>query len=318
MITSLIKGLVTNIPGWQRMRRKEGGGAGSARYCYSVWLRHRVLAAQQGFVSHFDTLAELGPGDSLGIGLAALLSGCRKYIALDAVPFTGLRDNMKVFDELADLFRRRAPIPDNSEFPNLEPTLPDYHFPKDLFSDDWLNGTLNDGRLAVIRATLSGRRTLANGIADVVYVAPWNTADIRPIGSVDVILSQAVMEHVDDLRSAYRAMYEWLKPGGLMSHEIDFKSHGSAKKWNGHWAYSDTIWKIIKGDRRYFLNRQALRSHLMQIQQEGFEIIHIVRRRKEEGIRREKLCRKMREISDDDLVTSSAYILARKREEHGE
>lgn len=72
---SIVKGFLTFIPGWQWIRRKEGGGASSARYCYSVWLRHRTLAARCGFTSQPKTVAELGPGDSIGTGLAGLLSG---------------------------------------------------------------------------------------------------------------------------------------------------------------------------------------------------------------------------------------------------
>ena len=49
-------------------------------------------------------------------------------------------------------------------------------------------------------------------------------------GSVDMILSQAVMEHVEHLEQTYEAMRHWLKPGGLASHAIDFKSHGTAEQ----------------------------------------------------------------------------------------
>ena len=53
------------------------GGTGSARYCYSIWLRHLLLAHAGGMRGLPSTLAELGPGDSVGVGLAALISGVR-------------------------------------------------------------------------------------------------------------------------------------------------------------------------------------------------------------------------------------------------
>ncbi len=43
----LVKGLVTYVPGYQRLLDKFGyscpGGTITAEYCYSVWLRHRAV-----------------------------------------------------------------------------------------------------------------------------------------------------------------------------------------------------------------------------------------------------------------------------------
>ena len=79
---SLIKGMGTYLPGITRFIQKKSGatvGTSSARYCYSVWLRHLVIAYKNGFVEHPKVVAELGPGDSLGIGLSALISGADAY-----------------------------------------------------------------------------------------------------------------------------------------------------------------------------------------------------------------------------------------------
>ena len=81
-------------------------------------------------------------------------------------------------------------------------------------------------------------------------------AVIRP-GSVDLLLSQAVMEHVDDLPGTHRAVHDWLKLGGYMSHTIDYRPHGTASGWNGHWAHSDFSWKLVRGRLPYLLNRST-------------------------------------------------------------
>ena len=39
--------------------------------------------------------------------------------------------------------------------------------------------------------------------------------------SVDMIYSQAVLEHVDELPGVYGAMRRWLQANGVMSHQID-------------------------------------------------------------------------------------------------
>jgi SAM-dependent methyltransferase len=317
-IKSMVKGMLTFVPGWQWVRRREGGGAGSARYCYSVWLRHRILAAKCGFISQPEAVAELGPGDSIGAGLAALLSGCKAYLALDIVPFTTLEKNLKVFDELVELFRQRAPIPDDAEFPNLYPRLDDYGFPVDIFSGDHLKEALEEHRLRLIREALLTGDVQTKRMVDIRYVAPWNSKNIIETNSVDMIFSQAVMEHVDDLRTSYAVMHQWLKRGGIISHEIDFKCHKTAYYWNGHWTYTDLIWKIIRGRRPYFLNRQTCGRHLDLIKHAGFEIAYVKREEKAQSIRRTDLCRELKNTTDDDLITASAYIVASKKERHGE
>jgi hypothetical protein len=55
------------------------------------------------------------------------------------------------------------------------------------------------------------------------YKAPWFDPRVIEAGSVDLVVSQSVLEHVVDLPATYRALYQWVKPGGWMSHQIDFQ-----------------------------------------------------------------------------------------------
>ena len=79
------------------------GGTVSAQYCYSVYLRHLVIADQHGLANDPRTVVELGPGDSIGIGLMALLTGAEQYYAVDQVRHASSATNLLVFDELAKL-----------------------------------------------------------------------------------------------------------------------------------------------------------------------------------------------------------------------
>src|SRR5687767_9884078 len=83
-IRALLKGAATYLPIVRQYACRGSGGTTSARYCYSVWLRHLVKAHESGLNSNPGNVAELGPGDSLGVGIAALLSGADHYYALDA------------------------------------------------------------------------------------------------------------------------------------------------------------------------------------------------------------------------------------------
>ena len=51
--------------------------------------------------------------------------------------------------------------------------------------------------------------------------------DLRslPDRSVDVVLSNAVLEHVSDLHSVVRELYRVTSAGGIHSHQVDFRDH---------------------------------------------------------------------------------------------
>jgi hypothetical protein len=100
-------------------------------------------------------VAEFGPGDSLGIGLCAILAGANEYYALDVVDHANNIRNLKIFDELMALFKAKADIPDNNEFPRIKPLLNDYSFPSYIFNDSFLEENLSEERLNLIRQSLS-------------------------------------------------------------------------------------------------------------------------------------------------------------------
>lgn len=269
---SFATGLASFVPGVRRFMVRGTGGTGSARYCYSVWMRHLVKAAAAGVPAVEACVAELGPGDSLGTGLAALLSGANRYVALDAKSHANIEQNLQIFDELVELFRRRERIPDESEFPLVRPKLPDYRFPSQILSEDRLSSALSESRIADIRAAVLGRPT---GGISLDYRAPWTDPSVVVSGSVDFLFSQAVLEHVDDLERTYRAMRAWVKRNGFLSHSIDFTSHNTTRSWNGHWTLNDPAWKIVRGTRPYFINRQPLSRHLELLSKHGFELVHV-------------------------------------------
>lgn len=308
----LIRGLSTYVPGIRQLTAPGTGGTDSARYCYSVWLRHLVMARNNGLDPYPRTVAELGPGDSLGIGLAALISGCDAYFALDVVEYAAPEGNLAVFDELVGLFRDRVAIPGEDEFPKAKPYLDSYEWPDGLFDDLRLGNALQDSRLARIRQSIADPHGAGSLIR---YMVPWSDAGVLRDESVNMLYSQAVLEHVDDLPGVYGAMRRWLKPAGYMSHQVDFRSHGTTDEWNGHWACSDLMWRLIKGKRPYLLNRAPHSTHLTILEQQGFAIVCDQIVRTPSNLAREELAPRFRSLTDDDLTTSGAFIQAVKQ--HG-
>jgi predicted SAM-dependent methyltransferase len=304
---AVLSGLATWLPGYRWSRGT--GGTGSARYCYSVWLRHLVLAREAGgFAGGMPrVVAELGPGDSIGIGVAALLSGAERYFALDLVRYSSAARTLGIFDELVTLFARREPIPGGAEFPALRPSLDDLRFPHAILDGDRLDAALAPPRLESIRASIQDTDRAGSVIH---YHAPWSDASVLRPESVDHIYSQAVLEHIDDLDGAYDAMRRWLRPAGLMTHQVDFRCHRKADVWNGHWAYSDPTWKLIVGRRPYLLNRAPHSRHVELLRKHRFDILADRTFRAESGLRRGQLARRFRSLSDDDLTTSGAFLVA--------
>jgi len=306
---SLFKGLSTYVPGIKRFKLERSPGAFSARYCYSVWLRHLVIARNSGLDVYPKIVAELGPGNSLGVGLAALISGCDKYYGFDVVELANAVHNVQVFDDLVSLFKNRASVPGDDEFPNVKPYLENYDFPEDIFVEERLRQALEESRLDRIRNSITDFQHRDSPIQ---YKVPWHDAGVLEAESVDMIYSQAVLEHVDDLVNTYRSMRRWLRSNGYISHQIDFKSHGTAGEWNGHWKYADFSWKLIRGKRPYLLNREPYSTHLAILKEQGFNIVCEKRIRSESRLTINDLAPRFRTISADDLTTSGAFIQAIK------
>ncbi len=311
-VKHIIKGIATYLPGLGRFACRRTGGTDSARYCYSVWLRHLVMVHGAGLDTRPKVVAELGPGDSIGTGLAALLSGAEKYYALDVVKYANTQANLDIFDELVSLFVERRPIPDRDEFPAITPHLPSCEFPRDILTDARLAEALAPSRVQEIRNAIINLNNAGEGDVEIRYFVPWCDDRVIEAGSVDMIFSQAVLEHVDDLAGTYGALYRWLKGGGFMSHQIDFASHGLSRDWNGHWAYSDLVWKLIRGRRTWLINRQPYSTHRDLIEKNGFEIVHEAKGADVSGVARDRLARRFGDISDDDFKTRTAYVLAGK------
>ena len=248
----------------------------NARYCYSVWLRRLAILNKNGLNTNPTIIAELGPGDSMGVGLMALLTGANKYYAFDVVKQTSSEQNVALFDELITLLLNQSDIPGEIEFPRVHPQLISYNYPFNILTKERLANCLYDNRINQIRDNLLQHENLRKEESFLHYFCPWYESSIIDKESVDMIYSQAALEHVDDLNNTYDAMYQWLKPGGVMSHQIDFKSHGTSKNWNGHWSYSDFEWKLIRGNKTYLINREPLSTHIDLLKKKGFKIISVI------------------------------------------
>lgn len=298
----LLKGLISYVPGGSKFLGAATGGTDSARYCYAAWFKHLKVALANGLPDAPRVVAEIGPGDTLGCGMAALISGVERYYALEKVDHAKTENNLLVFDELLELFGLQAAVKDWELGVTLEPC-------RTVLRDDRLDSALKPARLKEIREAVAGLPA-RNGW--IYYVVPWHELHAVPASSIDFLFSHAALEHIDDLEFAFEAMRRWLKPGGVMSHQIDFKCHGLFSGWNGHWACSELVWKLIKGKRPYLINRQPLSAYLDLLEKHGFKRTYLAKTGEPSAVERKNLAKKFSRLSDQDLETSSALIQAVK------
>ena len=307
-IKETAKGQLYRVPGYAALvnvSRRFRPRLATARYCYSVWLRHLVAAHENGLEPKLRVVLELGPGDSIGAGLAALLSSAERYVVVDWVRYTNVADNLDVLEELLTLFRNQSPIPDDDEFPRIYPKLRSYAFPTDL-----IPALPSESKIERIRHALVHRDSDCSCIR---YFAPYNRNDVVIAGGADVVFSQAVMEHVDDPESLYEATYDWLRPGGVASHVIDYRCHATSSRWNGHWTYSEAAWRLIRGKKPYLLNRMPHSRHRQLLTKCHFDIVAEVPIKAASEVHRAELAPAFRSMSDDDLTTAGALLQAIKR-----
>lgn len=306
----LTRGLISYLPGFNHPIFTKTGGTSSARYCYSVWLRHLAMAEEYRSLEQMPKIvAELGPGDSLGMGLCALLSGVEKYYAFDVVKYANSPKNLEIFEELVNLFKNKRPIPDDKEFPLVKPYLDNHSFPDKILTDDLLKAALKEERLNMILDSIKNPESKDSVIT---YQVPWNDSSVIQKNSVDMIFSQATLEHIDKIEEAYKTMFDWLRLDGFMSHQIDLKCHGMSSNWNGHWTYSDLKWKLFRGKREWLLNRLACSDHLKIITTCGFKIIQTVKIEQQNHLKKSRIAKKFKHLTDKDLETSGIFILAKK------
>src|SRR5260370_343995 len=87
----------------------------------------------------------------------------------------------------------------------LVPPLASYAFPAEILTSAGLEMALHPSRLKLVRAAIADPATTVSKPRPVVYIAPWNPKVIET-GSVDLVLSQSVLEYPSDLEHLYSEM----------------------------------------------------------------------------------------------------------------
>ncbi len=301
---ALFKGIGSRLPILSQLVCRSTGGTSSAG-CYTVWLRHLAQLRRHNAWPPFGAVAELGPGDSIGIGLCAILSGAPKYLALDARKYGNNSSQLVILNEIISLFEAT----NNSQ---RSPTFPGV-WPPALSLEPAQCPSKDPNTVSRLRRSLDSGDDKPLASDQIEYIAPWNQENLLSYPSeIGLVFSQAVLEHVDNISDLYISLGKKLRPGAIMSHVIDFTSHGLATTWHGHWTINDFQWHIIRGRRPYLINRMPWSMHRRLLESNGFKIIETIVKH-DQALARARLAPSLAPIfEEDDLRTAGVYVIAMK------
>ncbi len=144
---------------------------------------------------------------------------------------------------------------------------------------------------------------------------PEGLAALRsiPSGSVDLVWSQAVLEHVRkaELGETARELRRILRPDGIMSHQVDFKDHLGGRL--NSLRFAETVWEGDLFSRSGFYTNRLRLSQLEQMFREaGFtaERRHLTKW-SQLPTPRARMDAAFASLADDDLLTSDAHLILR-------
>jgi SAM-dependent methyltransferase len=230
-----------------RMKKAAGGAYGhsgsvrdAADRAWRIASEFRARACDLG-VMNPGRVIEIGPGDSL----APLIL----WIGFGAHSVTGL----ECYGDGRDSRRERAILMDL-----LDRLSPEER--KRILAAVDLNG--DELRLDAERI-----RYVSN--APVEQLGNW-----IPVNSADLIISNAVLEHVRGLEEGLRRMYWAVKPGGVMIHRVDLRNHGVLADFGDH-AFlrpPDFLWRLMGSASGSFPNRKDLGTYERVLEECGARV----------------------------------------------
>ena len=156
------------------------------------------------------------------------------------------------------------------------------------------------------------------------YIAPGDaTALPLDANTIDCEISYAVLEHIPTavLHAMQREAVRVLRPGGTVLHRIDLSDHfcrsDPAISPLNFLQFDERTWNSIAGNRYVFMNRLRVDDYLRIFEDAGLRVLACDRFANPKGLEqlrdpKFRIDESFRGKSDEDLATTSAWVLAQK------
>lgn len=272
---------------------------GNSEPAYPVHILNRNLHILE---SHLDlsslhnlSVAEIGPGDSLTIGILMLLIGFNSYSAFDAFPYATIDTSF----EYASASLKYLKSHTKSSFTYLQKNLKSYDSSVSKY-------------LLPLKHLSNEPSILQETYPKLHYTAPYSFSQLSK-SSFHIIFSQACLEHISDLDSFFAAAYNSLMPGGVFLTQIDFKSHARSLLWNGHYRYSEKQLSYINSKNTFrWINGHPPSHYLNLAQQVGFSVLYQYIHTEQSSFTIDNVNSRYHSFDNTDLTTSSMTVLLQK------
>jgi SAM-dependent methyltransferase len=256
---------------WSWLGMFRHGQMDTARYATAVFADHMASVFPDGLPTD-ATVLELGVGDSLALALIARAYGAKKVYLVDVAAFA--RTDVEFYKAMATSLKGMGlDVPDIGAAQSLDEFLV-------CCNAEYLTGGIDS-----LRAI--------------------------PARSVDLICSQAVLEHVrkNEFETTMDELRRVLKPTGKASHVVDFKDHLSGALNN--LRFPATTWeRNLFAKSGFYTNRIHRSSMLAMFAGSGFGNIEVRKEWKWDTLptRRAAFAREFMQVPDADLLISGMKV----------
>ncbi|MEQ1600145.1 MAG: methyltransferase domain-containing protein [Methylophilaceae bacterium] len=294
----IVKATLTNqlarfAPAWYvRFTGETGRGldeetsAQAARYfqrCFDDYFAKLGVApsAISAFLAGKHIL-EYGPGDLPGVALLMIAHGAESVVCVDRFPLVQLSEkNLAVIQELLASLGKEAQQ-------RAQNCMLEVNSPAAGFNPEFIRYHIDPNGLSGLR------------------------------DQIDLVLSRAVLEHVNDLPATFNDMYVAMKRDAIAIHQVDLKSHGLHLSNPLDFLYwSESLWQLMYSHKGV-PNRLRVNAYRAILAQTGFDIVTLeptlLADTSDVSLVRPKIAESFRHISDQDLRWLGFWLVCRKKE----